>query len=450
MPKPDYAHRLTDKELAALEKRIASIYKQAADDMKKKVDSYFESFAKRDAAEKAKVDAGAITEQQYKQWRLAQIGRGERMDALRNQLAARMTKANEVAASYINNFTPGIYSLNRNYAAYTIEQVSEDVGFTLFDEQTVKRLIKDNPDLMPNYPHRRALDRGIDLAWGKRQITAQVTSGILKGESIKNLSDRLQKRIPQMNRDSAIRAARTAVTGAQNAGRIDSYNFAKGIGIDVKKEWIATLDGRTRDSHAKLDGIAIDNEKEFDNGCMFPGDPNGPPEEIYNCRCTLIASIPDVDTRGAKRSAIDPVTGRSVLIDDMTYQEWIGWKEKRQRSVENSDILRYNETIQSIVKIDAKSVYDAAKNGERHGGVYKDALKKKKTTLKKSIASHTSQVEEHNAKKNNPSVYDSEWDKKSSRARDGLLRKWRKDMHRNAEQAIIEIEVWKERFGFND
>lgn len=102
-----------------------------------------------------------------------------------------------------------------------------------------------------------------------------------------------------MNRTSAIGAARTAVTGAQNAGRMDSFTAAEGMGIKLKKEWLATLDGRTRHSHAVLDGERVENDKKFSNGCMFPGDPNGPPGEVYNCRCTLIA---DVD--GAKSPEI--------------------------------------------------------------------------------------------------------------------------------------------------
>ena len=62
---------------------------------------------------------------------------------------------------------------------------------------------------MPYYHPKRAVNRGIDLAWGKRQISAQLTSGILQGESIQQLADRLQTNIPNMSRDSAIRAART-------------------------------------------------------------------------------------------------------------------------------------------------------------------------------------------------------------------------------------------------
>lgn len=319
-------HKLTEAELSKLEKKIAKVYKEAYNELQGTVKEYFQKLEKRDNDMKAKLDAGEITEDDYKQWRLAQIGRGERFEALRDEMAERYTKANEVAISYVNDSTPGIYSLNRNYSAYTIEQVAGNVGFTLFDEQTVKRLIVEEPDTMPYYPPKRAVKRGIDLAYGKQQITASVTSSILQGKSIKKMADDLQERIETMNRSSAIRAARTATTGAQNAGRLDSYIAAEKMGIKLKKEWLATLDGRTRHSHAMLDGEKVDNDKKFSNGCRFPGDPQGPSHEVYNCRCTLIADLEDVDTSDAQRRARDPETGESVLIENMSYSEWLEWK----------------------------------------------------------------------------------------------------------------------------
>ena len=111
----------------------------------------------------------------------------------------------------------------------------------------------EQPELMPNYPPARALRRGIDLAYGRRQITASVTSSILQGRSLRGIADDLQQRITTIDRTSAIRTARTAFTGAQNnAGRMDSYAAAERMGIKLKKEWLATLDGRTRHSHAAL------------------------------------------------------------------------------------------------------------------------------------------------------------------------------------------------------
>lgn len=327
----DIGQKLTEQELARLEKRIFAVYQEAYNGLDATIREYFSKFSERDKDMKEQLDAGEITEEHYRQWRIAQIGRGKRFEALRDQVAERMTNANATAVAYVNDATPGIYSLNRNFAAYTIEQVAGDVDFDIWDEQTVKRLIAEQPELMPYYPEKRALNRGIDLAYGKKQITASVTSSILQGRSIKGMADDLQSRITTMNRDSAIRTARTAVTGAQNAGRLDSYYAAEKMGIKCRKQWMATLDGRTRHSHAMLDGEIVNNDKKFSNGCRFPGDPNGPPSEIYNCRCTLVSEIEGIDTSGGQRRARNQATGRNELIENMTYAEWAGWKQKNGR-----------------------------------------------------------------------------------------------------------------------
>lgn len=355
MATSDLGHKLTDQELAKLERRIAKLYREAGKELQATIDTYFEQFAKRDEEMKSLIgtvqNGKEWTEADYKQWRLNQIGRGERYQAMRDKVAHRVTDANAVAVSYTNDATPGIYSLNRNYSAYTIEQVAGNVGFDLWDEQTVKRLAVEQPDLMPYYPPKRALKRGIDLAYGKKQITASVTSSILQGKSIKHMADDLQKRITTMSRDSAIRTARTAVTGAQSAGRMDSYAAAEKMGIKLKKEWLATLDARTRHSHAMLDGEQVAQDKKFSNGCRFPGDPQGPPWEIYNCRCTLIAAVEGVDTSTAQRRARNADTGQTEVISNMTYAEWAGWK----KSVSTDVLTIAIEKIRSADSVSAVS-----------------------------------------------------------------------------------------------
>lgn len=355
MANSDLGHKLTDKELAKLERRIAKLYRDAGEELQATIDAYFEQFKKRDEEMKALIgtvqNGKEWTEADYKQWRLNQIGRGERYQAMRDKVAHRVTDANAVAVSYTNDATPGIYSLNRNYAAYTIEQVAGNVGFDLWDEQTVKRLMVEQPDLMPYYPPKRALKRGIDLAYGKKQITASVTSSILQGKSIKHMADDLQKRITTMSRNSAIRTARTAVTGTQNAGRMDSYAAAEKMGVKLKKEWLATLDARTRHSHAMLDGEQVVQDKKFSNGCRFPGDPQGPPWEIYNCRCTLVAAVDGVYTSdGLRRTRDGP-------ISDMTYAQW----EASKQGYSGRQLSPYHMGSEKSAKDVTKKYIDSAK-----------------------------------------------------------------------------------------
>lgn len=354
MANSDLGHKLTDKELAKLEQRIAKLYREAGKELQATIDAYFEQFKKRDEEMKALIgtvqNGEEWTEAKYKMWRLKQIGRGERFESMQDKVARRATDARAVAEAYTNDVTPGIYSLNRNYSAYTIEQVAGNVGFDLWDEQTVKRLMVEQPDLMPYYPPKRALKRGIDLAYGKKQITASVTSSILQGKSIKHMADDLQKRITTMSRDSAIRTARTAVTGAQNAGRMDSYAAAQKMGIKLRREWVATLDNRTRHTHAMLDGQQADIDKPFKvDGyeIMFPGDTSAPGYLVYNCRCTTTAVVDGVDTSSAQRRARNADTGQTEVISNMTYAEWAGWKKdtKQVASAAKSAIIEESKPL---------------------------------------------------------------------------------------------------------
>ena len=321
--KPDEAHVWTDEQLAALEKRIAAVYKEAADELSDKIKAYFESFKKRDDEQLALLQEGKITRQQYMQWRLAQIGRGERFEALRDRVVERSQKSWDVANAYIFDATPGIYTLNRNYIAYTIEkQVGSDIGFDLWDEQAVKRLIVEKPDIMPYYSEVLAWRRGFDVKKGKLAITEAITSSLLMGNSIPHIADEMQKKLPNMSRVSSVRTARTAVTGAQNAGRQESFDAAAQMGIELEKQWLATLDSRTRHDHAAADGQTVGEKDPFNIGgydMMYPGDPSGPAHEVYNCRCTMIAVVKYVPLSLVRRAG-------NTIIPNMTYKEW----EKRK------------------------------------------------------------------------------------------------------------------------
>ena len=299
MPKRDIAREQTDEALADLEKRISKLYEQAARDMQDKVDDYFKKFEKRDEEIKGLigtiVNGKEYTEEDYKQWRLAQIGRGKRFEAMRDALAERMTHANEIAISYANGEIPNIYAINHRHI---IEDIREQAGgmidgidFNMFDEQTVKRLIVEQPDLLPYYPKEKALKRGFDLEWGKKRITASVTSGLLRGESTGKIARNLMDTIPEMNRTSAVRAVRTAITEAENAGRQAATEELAEKGVIMKKIWLATHDARTRDAHIEADGQEAEIDEPFIVGgeeLMFPGDASMGASgwNLYNCRCS--------------------------------------------------------------------------------------------------------------------------------------------------------------------
>ena len=294
----DYAHSATDKALARLEKKIKKEYKQAADEVEKKLNKYLEQFAEKNKKMLDKLSAKEITQSEYDKWRVSQMVLADKWEATRNELVSVYMDADKVAAGLIKDSTYEVYALNHNYSVLSIEKVvPEYKAYALYDKETVARLVRDNPRLLPP-PGKRTSQRIRDRKlkrWNKQQIQSVMLQGILQGESIPKIAKRLADTVGDRNMHSAIRNARTMTTSAENAGRLAGYREAEELGIKMGKKWIATLDDRTRHTHAMMDGEVVPTNEPFSNGLMFPADPDGEPEEVYNCRCTMVADIISVN-----------------------------------------------------------------------------------------------------------------------------------------------------------
>ena len=280
----DYAHTETDKRIEEIEKRLQAEYRQAYKETKGKLEKYLSDFARKDEAKRKLVDEGKLSQADYQKWRTNQMLTGQRWTKMVDTLAKDMNRTNQIAADIISGQLPPTFALNANYAAYGIENgFRTDYGFTLYDQEPVNRLVAENPDLLP----APSVDIPADIRWNKQKITSNITQAVLQGKSIPEIAKAMET-VVGMNKASATRNARTAMTGAQNAGRQATYDRAKAMGIKVKKEWVATLDGRTRHSHGKADGQQVELDGKFEVGrakMRYPGDvQNGTPEEIYNCR----------------------------------------------------------------------------------------------------------------------------------------------------------------------
>ena len=276
---PDYGHREADKELYALIRRLHLSYRQARISLMEKIEKYLDEFEKEDAMKRALYDSGELSHEAFMKWRQQEIIDTRAWRDMLEQLADDMTHQNEIAASMINDTLPDVYAINHNYGTYEAEKGSGyDTTYTLYDRNTVKYLLTQHEDLLPH----PSVPIEKDLLWNMQHLQSAVLQGILTGEPMSDIAKRFQS-VTDMIESAAIRNARTAVTGSQNAGRIDSYVRAQNMGIKMKQMWMATLDGRTRDSHAIMDGEQQEVGKVFSNGCRYPGDPKGDASEVYNC-----------------------------------------------------------------------------------------------------------------------------------------------------------------------
>ena len=355
----DYGHRESDRRLAELERRIDKEYRQAYTEIEAKADKFFEKFRDEDKKLSQKVKQGEINKSDYIEWRKKAMIRGNALKGLEKTLAQDLVNADKIAGQMISGHKVDIYALNRNYGEYEIENaLNIDLGFSLYDHKSVEKLIKDQPALLPTQ-----LDKTRDLKWNRQKVSSAITQGILQGESIPNIGKRLRK-VVGMDRSASIRNARTATTGAENAGRVDSYEEAESKGVELEKKWVAMLDQRTRSEHRQLDGQTCpihDKFKVDGEEIGYPGDPTAAGYLVYNCRCTLVAEVKGIEYKDVRRSR---------LPEGMTYEEWKGKKDRSPAELpkeEKREIFKLKENN----FVPAKTISEAekyAKNKFTDGG----------------------------------------------------------------------------------
>ena len=335
----DKAHRLTDEKLEEMEKRLSAIYSRAEKEIQKTADVYFSKFTAQDKKKRTLLEQGKITEDEYNKWRKGKVMYGKRFTEMKEQCAKKLLNVNQTALAYVNGELPEVYALNYNALAGSVDGVG-GYSFTLVDADTVRNLAVTDTSLLPY----KELDPAKDIPWNMKKINSETLQGILQGESMDKIAKRLRN-VQEMNRTQAIRSARTIVTGAENKGRQDSYARAEADGIILQKEWLSTNDGRTRHSHAMLDGAIVDQDKKFENGLMYPGDPSGRPEEVYNCRCTLVAKV-----NGFKKVQVQKAMGK----------EWSTEEEYREAQQKAKSVFEeYDRTFEERYQEERRKIEDS-------------------------------------------------------------------------------------------
>ena len=324
----DKAHIVTDQKLAEMEAHLSAIYEQAHKEIEEKAAAYFKQFEKLDAQKQKLVEEGKLTQEEYDQWRRGKIMHGKHWTSLKALLAEEYANVNRTALAYINGQLPEVYALNYNDIGAELDNKVKGYSFELVDAQTVKNLATKDDTLLP-YKYLNGVK---DVRWNTQKVNAAVLQGILQGESIPNLAKRLMS-VTQMNKVSAIRNARTAITGAECRGRQNSYEKSAQDGIELKREWIAAIDGRTRHAHRLLDGQLADVDKPFKSelgDIMFPGDPSADPANVYNCRCTIAAKVIGFNNIRLENSTRkeDEETQHSAFTPAKTREEAIAYTER--------------------------------------------------------------------------------------------------------------------------
>lgn len=318
---PDYGRQATDAEYKRLRRRVVKIYQQAYKDIAKKAEDFMKKHEAKEKMLRQQLADGKITQADFDAWMRGQVFTGKQWEAKRQQMADTLYKADTIAQQMVNDSRFEVFAQNANYVGYSLEHgAGVDSGFNLYSSQSVARLAKEQPDLLPP---KKAVGKDKSYKWYNGKINQCVTQGIIQGESLRQMADRIGKTTGESSASAMLRNARTMHTGAENAGRLEAMHQAQEKGVKLKKQWLATLDSHTRDTHADLDMQIVDVDQPFTvDGMeiMYPGDPNAEPELVWNCRCTMVEVDPEFPDGLPRRD------GDGNIIEDMSYREWEKWK----------------------------------------------------------------------------------------------------------------------------
>lgn len=289
--------------LTELEKRISKEYVKAEAEIADKYEKHMKSKAKKwNEEHSAMLDkkggyegkSDREAEQMFKAWEVSYLGRGEHWVALKEQMAQRMTDAKQTASDYINGVLPKVYVKASNDLATLVQASAMEQGvmgirFDLLDEATVRNLMLNKSNVISF--RTTSVNPKRDYKWNSQRIQNALIQGILQGDSISQMADRFLD-VMENNRKSAVRNARTAVTSARSAGKQDRYEDLAKQGCEITKIWVDTHDGMPpeRAEHWEASGQEVPYNEPFIVGgeeLMYPCDPSGSPQNVYNCRCTM-------------------------------------------------------------------------------------------------------------------------------------------------------------------
>lgn len=316
-PSANYGATFTDKKFEEVRTRLRVIYQQASSDLFAKQADFLHKHQKRADRYWQDVQSGLLSVDDYNAWMQGQLFQQRAWELKRGQLARMMADYDRQAMEIVNNGKLDVFAENANWMMYKLETGSGmTTSFGVINRDALQRLIRDDPRLLP----LPTIDEGKDVAWYNKIITNTVTHGILQGETIKQIAARIAEETGDRAYNTLLRNARTAYTGAQNAGEQLSMKRARDeLGIRIQKRWMATLDDKTRDAHADLDGQIAEIDEPFDSllgPIDYPGDPDAEPANVYNCRCGMDEVFPGYSATMYRTDSEGNVVG------NVTYREW--------------------------------------------------------------------------------------------------------------------------------
>lgn len=269
---------LLDSEEAAI-KELEKQYARALKDINDKVKSFQADIDLLDQAlsQEGLDDATKALLQSQKR---SKVYQQNYQKALKGQVSGVLDKLHGDNYATIDKYLKSCYEAGYIGTMYDIAKQGVPIIAPIDQAAAVKAILTDSK-IVEGYYNRL----GVNYAKLKKTITQEISRGIASGLPYSDIARNINN-VSSSGLYNAKRIARTEGHRIQQTSSRDAQYAAKKKGCDVVKQWDASLDGRTRDSHARVDGEIRELDEKFSNGLMFPGDPSGSAAEVINCRCT--------------------------------------------------------------------------------------------------------------------------------------------------------------------
>lgn len=224
---------------------------------------------------------------------------------------------------------------------YSLEmQHNVELADTIIDPNYLEQLVNQpvGPDKFSKTMYERL---NIDRKKLASRTEQAIMDGLWRGEGYDKIAGRISE-LSGASYNAAKRIARTEGGRVQSQTTQQAYQDANDQGVDIKKRWLATLDGKTRADHRVLDGQTVGLDEMFHVDGFKAMAPHlfGAASEDINCRCTTIPIVGDIEPELRRNNE----TGRQIKY--RSYDDWVNGKRIKKQTEDDS------------VKIDLKDKFD--------------------------------------------------------------------------------------------
>lgn len=267
-----------------------------------------------------------------------------------SRLQAMEVELKKTVAGLMSREEKGLFAhLGRTYERRYYKELYELQRITGYD--SVRRISKEDLKIVLNNPWTSDGREFSERIWGRgdklvNSLKDNLTRNIARGASPEESIKEIQKQF-NVSKAAASRLVYTETSAISSFAVKDSY-----IKMGVKKyEILATLDLITSDICRQQDG------KKYDVKDYMPGITANPFHP--NCRTTTIPSYDDdlerrLDER-IGRAARDPVTGKSVRVENLNYKEWykkyVDGKNENYNNAQKKEPINFFDSIDEWKKV---------------------------------------------------------------------------------------------------